>query len=158
MKKFKHVLENEFDRASTFFDLPKERQLKIIKWIHMYFIPIESCNYQAMSSYGLKHLYERWVCKFEGESEYLSNGELKGAMFATGFCSDDYDKNLNCHFNISRKSTNLLYEVLNSKKIHLEEYEEGRGFAWTNDILNIDKMVRDMVGCDNARLADVDKE
>lgn len=48
MKEFKGALINEFDRASAFLDLPKERQLKIINWIHMYFIPIKSCNYQVM--------------------------------------------------------------------------------------------------------------
>lgn len=115
MKEFKHVLEDEFDRASAFFDLPKERQLKIINWIHMYFIPIKSCNYQVMSSYGLKHLYERWVRKFEGKDEYLSNGELKGAMFAAGFSSNDYETNKNCHFNISKNSLNLLHDILNSE-------------------------------------------
>lgn len=115
MKEFKGALINEFDRASSFFDLSKERQLKIINWIHMYFIPIKSCNYQAMSSYGLKHLYERWVCKFEGNSEYLSNGELKGAMFAAGFSSNDYKTNTNCHFNISKSSLNLLHDILNSE-------------------------------------------
>ena len=115
MNKRKYILEYEFDRSSSFFDLPKERQLKIINWIHMYFIPIKSCNYQAMSSYGLKHLYEWWVRKFEGKWEYLSNGELKGAMFAAGFSSNYYEINNNCHFNISNSSLNLLHKILNSE-------------------------------------------
>ncbi|MDY6224391.1 hypothetical protein [Veillonella caviae] len=115
MNKRKYILDDKFDRASAFLDLPKERQLKIINWIHMYFIPIKSCNYQVMSSYGLKHLYERWMYKFEGKSEYLSNGELKGAMFAAGFSSNDYETSQHCHFNISKTSLNLLHEILNSE-------------------------------------------
>lgn len=90
------------DFPEAFDALPRERQDLLLDWIYNNIAPIKTFN-DRHTSYGLKHLVH-----FEnGEDEYFTNGEFKGAMLKAGFDVQNRAA-LNWVFNISEKSAALI--------------------------------------------------
>ena len=77
--------------------------------IACYFRPISTINNDS-SSYGLKHLVERYLqAETKGAINYVSNGTLILAMYDAGFRIKRMDSSSpNCHFNVSKKSIHYL--------------------------------------------------
>lgn len=88
------------DHPSAFDDLPIEKQQRLLSWINESLDPIKTFNTRH-TSYGLKHVYESQTR--DGEDNYVTNGEFKGAMLKSGFRVKD-ETALNWVFNISEKS------------------------------------------------------
>ena len=86
------------DYPERFKELPIERQEALLHWIACNLRPIQTFN-NRHTSYGLKHRV-----KFDnGEDEYFSNGEFKGAMLEAGFKVQSPSA-LNWVFNVSQRS------------------------------------------------------
>ena len=68
-----------------------EKQIQVLTWIQQHWRKGTRGNAKRYSSYHLKHVVERAI------GEYVSNGELKGAMLKAGFMptkdSKEYDTN-----------------------------------------------------------------
>lgn len=79
-----------------------------------FFTKVQSIN-TNYSSYGLKHLVERYLSKFTRmEINYVSNGALILAMYDAGFRLKRLeDGSPNCYFNVSQKSIKKLEDLLN---------------------------------------------
>lgn len=86
------------DKPSDFYNLTKEEQETLTSWIMSNIIPTKKTFYSSVSSYGLKHCFERSDVGF-----YIHNGAFKGAMLECGFLIKDKSE-LNWYFNISKKS------------------------------------------------------
>ena len=82
--------------------------------IACYFRPIESIN-NRRSSYGLKHIVERYLNKeTNGVIYYVSNGTLILAMYDAGYKIKRSNLNHpspNCSFNVSEKSIKSLIKI-----------------------------------------------
>jgi hypothetical protein len=75
-----HLLASHNHDCPKQFELESiEKQQKILTWINKHFKPGKRSNSKRYSSSYLKQVVER------GIGEYVSNGELKGAMLKTGY-------------------------------------------------------------------------
>lgn len=85
--------------------------------IACYLRPISAIN-SSSSSYGLKHLVERYLqAETKGEINYVSNGTLILAMHDAGFRIKRMDSSSpNCYFNVSKKSINYLEKRISEYK------------------------------------------
>lgn len=97
----------EFDPKS----FKQERIDKIREIIRWFLTKTKNINYKSSTSYGLKHEIED-CCYAKGHplNEYVSNGECIYAMILEGFDVQRPDGSMNCYFNLSLKSENLLRE------------------------------------------------
>ncbi|GJF45448.1 hypothetical protein [Staphylococcus argenteus] len=75
---------------------------ELLDWCKTNFDTVKNINKQTMTSYGLKHLFEK---DERTESSYVSNEEFRGAMITSRF---KHTNERNMHFNISKKSENEL--------------------------------------------------
>lgn len=82
--------------------------------IACYLSPVKAIN-SDISSYGLKHLVERALCKqTKNEINNVSNGSLILAMIDAGFKFKRESKDSpNCFFNVSKKSLKRLTDFAN---------------------------------------------
>jgi len=69
---------NEIDCPERFDELDPARQDELLCWISQNVAPWSRGYRRAGTSYGLKHDAER-------ELNYITNGEMKGAMLAAGY-------------------------------------------------------------------------
>ena len=84
--------------AKQFEKAPLEHQQKILQYIREHFVAGTTKRKSSVySSYGLKHVVER------GIGEYVSNGELKGAMLKAGFTVDPQTKLSDINWGFSLK-------------------------------------------------------
>ncbi|MGO4936631.1 hypothetical protein ACTQ54_03175 [Fundicoccus sp. Sow4_H7] len=83
---------NSTDDPYSFFELSKQEQENLLMWC-LIFERTNKFNHR-ISSYGLKHIYERNL-----HGSYVTNGQFKGAMLLAGFKVYDVDKK-NWRFNI----------------------------------------------------------
>lgn len=95
---------NKFNRAYLKCNNPKEynnltdgdKQV-LLTWIQERLAPYEIKSYNPnLSSYGLKHMFER------EKDIYLTNGEYKGAMLSAGYVPKD-ENSVNWIFKIGKK-------------------------------------------------------
>lgn len=80
----------------NYSDLSDEHKEFLAGWIGRMFKPSKRVFY-AMSSYGIKHVFERSPGGF-----YITNGQFKGAMKAAGHAPVD-DAALNWRFRVSAR-------------------------------------------------------
>lgn len=87
----------DFNSPYQFNLLNEKEQNRIIEWIEQRLLPykIKSFN-QSDSSMAIKRLYEKET------GDYVTNGELKGAMLKVGFKTKDKTL-MNWIFNVSKK-------------------------------------------------------
>lgn len=72
--------------------------------------PIQNIN-RKHTSYGLKHLAERWAEKrSDNQFNYISNGSLILAMIAAGFHFIRYEDSPNVCFNVSERALKKIEE------------------------------------------------
>jgi len=69
---------NEIDCPERFDELDPVRADELLRWISRKVVPWSRGYRRAGSSYGLKHEAER-------ELNYITNGQMKGAMLAAGY-------------------------------------------------------------------------
>ena len=93
-------VSNVPDHPKAFDDLPAHTQQRVLKWITANLIPTKS-TYRLPSSYRLKTIYAGQTA--DGNDNYLTNGEFKGAMLKAGFHAED-ESALNWRFNIAQRS------------------------------------------------------
>lgn len=82
-----------------FYDLPQERQQKLLDWIHSNLKKSPKLN-PYRTSYGLKS----FVCINNSVAEsYFTNGQMKGGMIEAGFIAGNTD-DINWIFNVDESS------------------------------------------------------
>lgn len=86
------------DDYKCFEKMPADRQKKLLNWIWDNIRPIHTIN-RNHTSYELKHLVDLG----EGEDNFFTNGEFKGAMLKAGYHVANFDEQ-NWEFDISEKS------------------------------------------------------
>jgi len=94
---------NDINRPADFMNLDEETKSISISWCRKYFMPSETA-FKGMSSYGLKHVFEK------DTDIYLSNGQFKGAMLLAGFTPKNIT-DLNWQFYISKNSPAIYMET-----------------------------------------------
>ena len=92
----------ENDSPLLFYELTNEQQKSVVDWCKQ-FKQVKGYHY-GVTSYGMKHDFERSRGGF-----YMTNGAFKGAMVVAGFKVAN-EKNLNWHFNISKRSYNKMWK------------------------------------------------
>ena len=93
-------VSNVPDHPRAFDDLPAHVQQRVLDWITSNLLPTKR-TYNLPSSYTLKTVYARQTD--DGNDNYLTNGEFKGAMLRAGFHAEDESAH-HWRFNIARNS------------------------------------------------------
>lgn len=76
--------------------VPADQKEIVTRWIKKNILPRKT-PLNEHTSYGLKHIFE-----WSDTGFYMTNGEFKGAMIASGF--EPVKEDLNCNYRISKKS------------------------------------------------------
>ncbi len=74
----------KFDHPLAFAAIDRDLQPRLTQWIHDTLTPRKTEN-DRHTSYGLKHIAEAEL------NQYVSNGELKGAMLLSGYLPADFN-------------------------------------------------------------------
>jgi hypothetical protein len=90
-------------RWATDRNLPDENEIAICaEWIRLFCLPSVAL-YRKSTSYGLKHVVERWAHKIRGEHQHICNGAFIEAARRGGYRverADDAPGSLNAFFNM----------------------------------------------------------
>lgn len=96
--------ENSLDyiqanKPEHFNELTAQQKETLLNWISENLEPFRTKSYiSKRNSYRLKHNFE-----FSEEGFYITNGQFKGAMLASGFIPKDYDT-LNWYFTLGKNA------------------------------------------------------
>lgn len=90
---------NKTDDPYQFYETERTLQMRLLNWCFS-LNTIKTIN-RNESSYTLKHIYENFTY-----GEYITNGQMKGAMSVAGFDVADIDSN-NWKFNVKTKDISV---------------------------------------------------
>lgn len=89
----------EANKPEHFNELSAKEKDDLLDWINANLEPYRTQGYYSRrNSYRLKHNFE-----FSEDGFYVTNGQFKGAMLASGFEPKDYD-DLNWYFTLGRNA------------------------------------------------------